>query len=155
MATTNRLWDCHAQHLQRIEQMREKVEQERYERGGYLDIEDAECKFAPETIPNPFSEEEAKPPRKLDQIIEDAYAYLHRKNEKHAMQVAKADAEAIKMFKANAASEKMLEGKEREPVFERLHKRAEKVQRQSDEAIENENNGNKDPEIKMHRGAPI
>ena len=30
MKTTNRLWECHEQHLGRIEQLREKMEQERY-----------------------------------------------------------------------------------------------------------------------------
>lgn len=40
MKTTNRLWECHDQHLGRIEELRKQMEQERYERGGDLDTLD-------------------------------------------------------------------------------------------------------------------
>lgn len=50
LKTTNRLWECHEQHLGRIEKLREQMEQERFERGGNPDQLDMHCTFQPELV---------------------------------------------------------------------------------------------------------
>jgi hypothetical protein len=43
------------------------MEQERYERGGYIDLKDAECNFNPEI----YSRKEGEEKRTLEQYIAD------------------------------------------------------------------------------------
>jgi len=56
--------------------MKLMVADERFKRGGYIDNEDAECKFVPEVNPR----EEGEERRDLDTFINDQYKYLEMKN---------------------------------------------------------------------------
>ena len=153
MATTNRLWKCHDDHLARIEKTRELMTNERFERGGDLDICDKECNFAPKTIENPFGEQRA--PRTFEQCVRDQFQYLSKINERAELKRRVADETAITNPQALEASNKMLENKPREPVFERLSKNQPKAPKRppADEAVEVKKS--EENQIKMHRGAPI
>lgn len=146
-----RLWGCHDRHLLRIEEIRKVVEQERYLKGGHgYEMEDAECKFAPEVI----SRQEGEAYRTTQEFIQDQMTFLHNKNLKEKMKIQEANATAIHMPKAIEASNKMLEGKPQEEVFSRLSKKKPYEQRRGvDEPSTVHNASN--VQIKMHRGAPI
>lgn len=149
-----RLWASHDKHLERIEELRKVVEEERFHKGGNLDGLDEECKFHPE-IYSRVADEQFRTPEefRLAQM-----EFLANKNRKHDEMVKNADKTAVTMFKASEASNKLLEGKVREGVVERLNKRKPySPKRNTDEvsvglvAPEDQPIAN----IQMHRGAPI
>jgi hypothetical protein len=150
-ATTARLWACHDKHIEKIEQIRKVVEEERFHKGGNLDGIDEECKFQPEIYSRDADEQYRSP----DAFVQDQMEFLMQKMKKQEDMINTANKTAVTMFKASEASNKMLEGKDRGQAFERLHKKKVYSPRKNADEVSVAPEDAAPVNIPMHRGAPI
>ena len=73
-----RLWACHDKHLERVEECRKRVEEERFKKGNDLDTVTEECKFHPE-IYSRYVEDQY---RTQEEFVAAKQEYLFKKNER-------------------------------------------------------------------------